>query len=77
MSDKAVPLRALPIAVVVNGAPRETPAQTLADLIALEGHGDRRVATAVNGHFVPAQDRAGVPLKTGDRIEIVSARQGG
>jgi sulfur carrier protein len=66
-----------PIQLVVNGEPRETLAETLADLIAAENFGDARVATAVNGAFVAVRARAGHALNAGDRIEILSARQGG
>jgi sulfur carrier protein len=63
--------------VVVNGEPRRTDASTLADLIAGLGYGDAKVATAVNGDFVPARARAGTRLSEGDRVEIVAPRQGG
>jgi sulfur carrier protein len=70
-------MRTTPIPLTVNGAPRETHAETLADFIASENMGDARVATAVNGTFVPVGARAGRRLLAGDRIEILSARQGG
>lgn len=70
-------MRATPISLTVNGAPRETCAETLAELIASDEMGDMRVATAVNGTFVPARSRRAHRLEAGDRIEIVSARQGG
>jgi len=35
------------------------------------------VATALNGEFVPARQRAATKLTDGDRIEIVAPRQGG
>ena len=40
-------------------------------------YGEARVATALNGEFVPARARAATPVKEGDRIEIVAPRQGG
>lgn len=61
----------------VNGEPVETGAATLADLVAAQGFGGQKVATAINGEFVPARARADKQLATGDRIEIVSARAGG
>jgi sulfur carrier protein len=70
-------MRATPISLTVNGAPRETFAETLADLIASEELGDVRIATAVNGTFVAARMRGAHTLQAGDRVEIVSARQGG
>lgn len=61
----------------VNGEPRQTHSQTLDQLIEEAGYGAARVATAINGDFVPARARAATELKTGDRIEIVAPRQGG
>jgi len=66
-----------PISVTVNGEARVTHAQTLADLITAEVVGETRVATAVNGAFVPVRARGDRQLEAGDRIEILSARQGG
>jgi sulfur carrier protein len=63
--------------IVVNGEAKETGARTLADLCATLGLGDTKVATAVNGDFVPASARAATELADNDRIEIVSPRQGG
>jgi sulfur carrier protein len=61
----------------INGERRQTTAVTLADFVAAENFGDTRVATALNGIFVPIRDRAAKQLQPGDRIEILSARQGG
>lgn len=63
--------------VFLNGAPTATAQDTLAGLVSEQGFGSVRVATAVNGEFVPERLRAVTPLKAGDRIEILSARQGG
>ncbi len=52
-------------------------ATTLEDLIVERGHGAAKIATAINGAFVPARARAQTRLQDGDCIEIVSARQGG
>jgi sulfur carrier protein len=65
------------IELIVNGLKSETAARTLAELVAECELSDARVATALNGHFVPEARRASTQLETGDRIEIVSARQGG
>ena len=70
-------MRTAPIHLTVNGEPRESLAETLAELIELEDFGSTKVATAVNGAFVPARERAARHLSEGDRIEILSARQGG
>ena len=63
--------------ITVNGRPVATEADTLAALVAEQGLGDARVATALNGAFVAAPRRADTPLADGDQIEIVSVRQGG
>lgn len=74
---QADPMRSEPISLTVNGEARTTLAETLADLIAGENFGETRVATAVNGAFVPVRARRDRLLEAGDRIEILSARQGG
>ena len=61
----------------VNGEPRETMAATIADLIDEAGYGAAKVATALNGEFVPVRARAATRLKAGDHVEIVAPRQGG
>lgn len=63
--------------VTVNGRRLSTGAETLAALVAQQGFGDIKVATAVNGDFVAARLRESAPLRDGDRIEILSVRQGG
>lgn len=63
--------------ISVNGEPRATEASTLAELVAESGLADARVATAINGDFVPERARAKRVLAEGDRVEIVSPRQGG
>ena len=40
-------------------------------------YGVAKVATALNGEFVPARAREATPVKDGDRIEILAPRQGG
>jgi sulfur carrier protein len=63
--------------IVVNGETVETSAPTLAELLVEAGFAGSKVATALNGAFVPERDRGTMPLSNGDRIEIVSPRQGG
>lgn len=65
------------IELVVNGRKAESAARTLAALIEEQGLGGATVATALNGQFVPEARRATTALDGGDRVEIVSARQGG
>lgn len=61
----------------MNGEPRDTQQRTLADLCASLGYGDAKIATALNGSFVPAARRPETPIKDDDRVEIVAPRQGG
>lgn len=61
----------------VNGQPQGTHATTIAELCAELGHGDTKIATALNGDFVSAAQRQNTKLTEGDRVEIVSPRQGG
>lgn len=63
--------------LMVNGEALETPAATLADLVSQQGFGGQKVATAVNGEFVPVRARVDKRLAAGDKVEIVSARAGG
>jgi len=63
--------------ITLNGTRQETGAETLAALLDEMGYTDARVATAVNEDFVPAANRDTHRLADGDRIEIVTPRQGG
>ena len=65
------------IRIWVNGVETATAACTLDALIDARGFAGLRVATAVNGRFVAGLARARTILEDGDRIEIVSPRQGG
>lgn len=63
--------------IIVNGEPQDTRATTLHDLCSALGLGDIKIATAVNGDFVPAPARASHRLAQNDKVEIVAPRQGG
>ncbi len=63
--------------LVVNGEPQEVPAVTLAEALQSLDLAEAKVATALNGEFVPARARAATLVKDGDRIEILAPRQGG
>jgi sulfur carrier protein len=68
------------VTVSLNGDPRELPEDaTVADLVRGLGHDPARpgVAVAVNGELVPRVLWARTPLAGGDRVEIVTAVQGG
>jgi sulfur carrier protein len=63
--------------LVVNGVEQEIAADTLAAALLRLDYGDAKVATALNGEFVPARKRGETALRDGDRVEIVAPRQGG
>lgn len=63
--------------IVLNGEPRELGAARLDEALVELGYGEAAIATAVNGAFVPAGQRATTELEAGDRLEVVSPRQGG
>ncbi|HZZ60169.1 MAG TPA: sulfur carrier protein ThiS [Roseiarcus sp.] len=63
--------------LIVNGEPREVAAATLAAALEALDYGEAKVATALNGKFVPARLREATPVKDGDKIEILAPRQGG
>jgi sulfur carrier protein len=65
--------------IVVNGEPRERDGATIAELLAdlgVEERG-RGVAVAVNGEVVPRTEWARRRVGSGDRVEALSAMQGG
>ncbi|MBV8438997.1 MAG: sulfur carrier protein ThiS [Hyphomicrobiales bacterium] len=63
--------------IIVNGETRDVEATTLSSALEALDFVDAKVATALNGEFVPARTRAATPVKEGDRIEILAPRQGG
>ncbi|MGI9381856.1 MAG: sulfur carrier protein ThiS [Methyloligellaceae bacterium] len=63
--------------IVLNGEPQMTAAATLAELCTSLGLSEAKIATAVNGDFVPARKRPGLKLAEDDKVEIVAPRQGG
>ena len=63
--------------IIVNGASVAVQAVSLDQLLVELGYGDARVATAVNGAFVARDSRADCTLSEGDRLEVVTPRQGG
>jgi sulfur carrier protein len=77
-------------AVTLNGRPAELPAGAdvatalralgaapAAGAAAGGAGGGRGIAVAVNGEVVPRAAWAGTPLRDGDRVEVLSASQGG
>ena len=63
--------------VTLNGKPAEVAAGTLADVLAELELAGAKVATALNGEFVPARRRTTTIIKEGDKLEIVAPMQGG
>jgi sulfur carrier protein len=63
--------------IEVNGEPHEISGATLAEALVELGWGAAKLATALNGDFVPATARAGQPLRDGDRLEVLAPMQGG
>ncbi len=63
--------------IVLNGEPIDVDARTLGELCRMQGYGGAKIATAVNGQFVPERARATTRLSKTDHVEIVAPRQGG
>ncbi|WP_166418256.1 sulfur carrier protein ThiS [Cochlodiniinecator piscidefendens] len=63
--------------ILVNDIPREINTPTLAAALVELGFDHPAIATAVNGVFVPASNRAAQVLSQGDKLEILSPMQGG
>lgn len=63
--------------LLLNGASIDVQVITLADLLMIEGFGGAKIATAVNGAFVPAEMRAEYALSVGDAVEVLAPMQGG
>ncbi|MFT6424705.1 MAG: sulfur carrier protein [Celeribacter sp.] len=61
----------------LNGAPIEVRDTMLAQVLLTQGFGGAKVATAVNGVFVPVSQRADHALAEGDSIEVLAPMQGG
>jgi len=66
------------VLVFVNGVARDLAATaTVLRLIADLAAPSRGVAVAVNGEVVPRSDWPGAALRAGDRVEVLTAAQGG
>ncbi len=63
--------------IVVNGESLRARASDLAALLVELDYEPALVATAVNEIFVRAKEREATPLREGDRVEILTPRQGG
>ena len=60
-----------------TGAPVETRARTLQELIEEQGFPASAVATALDGSFIPRTARDSAALTEGARVEVLSPMQGG
>ena len=63
--------------ILVNAESQEVSAQVLGDILNELGYGDANIATALNEVFVAKSVRAQTKVAAGDRLEIVTPRQGG
>jgi sulfur carrier protein len=63
--------------IEINGVRREVRSATLDAALAELGFAEAKVATALNGDFVPARERPEKQLKDGDRLEVLGPMQGG
>jgi sulfur carrier protein len=65
--------------IQVNGESETLEAATLEAMLAEKAvdTGQRGIAVALNGAVVPRAAWPATPLRAGDRVEIVRARQGG
>ncbi len=64
--------------IILNGEPLElSQAMNIDIFLQKNGYGDKKVAVAVNGAFVPKSSHAQHELNDGDQIEIVAPMQGG
>jgi len=61
----------------LNGIAIDTDVTTLATLLDEQGFAEAKVATAVNGQFVPEALRNAQILDEGDLIEVLAPMQGG
>lgn len=63
--------------ITLNGEARAVTGPTVQDALEEIGLGKAKVATALNGAFLPATGRAATTLKDGDALEVVAPMQGG
>ena len=63
--------------ITLNGEARDLAGPSVTDALTQIGLGSAKVATALNGSFLPAAARASTILKDGDALEVVAPMQGG
>ena len=63
--------------VICNGDRVSLNAEVLAEVLRCLGFADRRVVVAVNETFVAKGDWPSYRVRTGDRLDVLSAMEGG
>lgn len=63
--------------IVLNGESCDVTGDRLDSLLEELGYQGAKVATALNGTFVPKHARAQTAVHPGDRIEVIAPMQGG
>ena len=63
--------------IIVNGQSLDVTTTLLDAALDELGYGEARVATTLNGEFVPLAARSGTSLAPGDQLEILAPMQGG
>ncbi|WP_347267548.1 sulfur carrier protein ThiS [Paracoccus sp. (in: a-proteobacteria)] len=63
--------------ITLNGQAHDLAGTSVAEALAEIGLAAARVATALNGTFLPAAARGDTMLKDGDALEVVAPMQGG
>ncbi len=63
--------------ISLNGKPSEVSAGRLDRVLEELGYQGAKVATAVNGSFVPRPVRGATELHEGDALEVIAPMQGG
>ena len=63
--------------ITINGESIELAETRLADVIEALGYAEKKIAVAVNEIFVPKPQWGSCEIDAGDRIDVLSAIQGG
>lgn len=63
--------------LIVNGEPKEIAARSVEALLGELDYAGTHLAVAVNHDVVPRSKWAEVALRDGDKVEIITPRQGG
>lgn len=64
--------------IMLNGSPKNIGAGlNVREFLAEHGYGEKLVAVAINGAFVPKSAHSNTVLQSDDAVEIVAPMQGG